>query len=225
MIILAIETSGQAASIGLVHHEKITAKALPADQKHSETILTHIQALLAENRITLNQLTAVSFTHGPGSFTGLRIASSLVQAIAFAKNIPVIPIDTLATIAQQAYEQHHLETVITVLDARMSEVFIAAYQRQDSTWETIISPTLASLDQLPDLPEKNWMVVGEGALVSQIAKTYTLDYRDDVSLTAEALLSLAVSKYKQQAFISADEAQPVYIRNKVALTMAEQKQR
>lgn len=228
MPILAIETSSTSGSVGLFHADKKHVRILPDQQKHSEVILNEIQQLLDEQKLSLDDLSAIAFTHGPGSFTGLRIACSIVQAISFAKNIPVIAVNTLEAIAQTAYESHQINKVLSVMDARMGEIFIAAYQKQNDQWQPVLAPILTKISDLPLLSPNDLQsltAVGSSDLARQVAEAYQIDYKSDILLLGEAVLSLAKQQFDNKQFLTAEEAQPFYLRNKVALTMAEQRMR
>jgi tRNA threonylcarbamoyladenosine biosynthesis protein TsaB len=215
-------------SIGLYHAGKITVRLLPDQRKHSDVILNEIASLLSDHNRSLNDLSAIAFTNGPGSFTGLRIACSVVQAIAFSKNIPVIAINTLEAIAQKAQESHAIDHVLPVMDARMGEIFIAAYQKINDAWQAVLEPVLTKMPALSQLALPDsllWTATGLGPLVNEVADFFQISAQNDLVLTAEAVLTLAKQKFDKHQFLSADEAQPFYLRNKVALTMPEQRMR
>lgn len=136
--ILALDTSGSCCSIALLRNNsqesnrpEILSRVHTAPREHTQRILPMIDELLAESNLSLSRLDALAFGRGPGSFTGLRIALSVVQGLAYGADIPVIPVSTLQAIAQQAWRRGWASSgdcVLTALDARMSEVYMGAYQ-------------------------------------------------------------------------------------------------
>jgi len=133
--ILALDTATDACSIACCCHGKITEYFEIIPGKHSLFILEFIKKILIENAITLMQLDAIAFTCGPGSFTGLRLAASVVQGLAFTYNLPVIPISTLHVMAQGAFEEYRadcscclVDYMLVGVDARMREIYWGVYQ-------------------------------------------------------------------------------------------------
>ena len=138
--ILAIEASEKYCSVALAKtnadgSETCISRFEEAPRKHAELILPMVEALLLESKLTLPAMDCVTFTRGPGAFTGVRIAASLVQGLAFSAEIPVAPISTLELIAYQAAQQDSLfeqkekrQPIIVALDARMDEVYLGAYE-------------------------------------------------------------------------------------------------
>ena len=127
MKILALDTSTNACSAALFIDGVITEEFIVAPQQHAQLLLTMLETLLAKAKITLDDIDAFAFGRGPGSFTGLRIAASVTQALAFAKNRPVIPISTLQGMAagwirEQTISTDENNTLLVCLDARMQEV-------------------------------------------------------------------------------------------------------
>ncbi|MEK7708231.1 MAG: tRNA (adenosine(37)-N6)-threonylcarbamoyltransferase complex dimerization subunit type 1 TsaB, partial [Pseudomonadota bacterium] len=139
MKILALETSTEFCSVALYLDGKIFNKEILAERRHSEILLPMVHELLEESALALQQLDGIAFGAGPGSFTGLRIACGVAQGLAYATNLPVIGISTLEAVAQQIDEQK----IIVALDARMGEIYHAAYQRLTNyDWQVISPPTL-----------------------------------------------------------------------------------
>ncbi len=169
MKILAIDTSTEACSAALLIDGEVTSQYQLAPREHSRLILKIIDKLLADADVSVSSLDAIAFGRGPGSFMGLRIAAGVVQGIAFAHDIPVIPISTLKAMAQRAYEQTNIENVLVAIDARMDEVYWGAYTLIDKQWlidgeERVISPDKIHLpSMLTDINEsKTWVAAGTG---------------------------------------------------------------
>jgi tRNA threonylcarbamoyladenosine biosynthesis protein TsaB len=185
-----------------------------------------LMELLAESGLTLHQLDGLAYGMGPGSFTGLRIASGVAQGLALAADLPVLGISTLETLAEEA----GADQVLACLDARMHEVYAALYQREGQnegqlvgeTWHCLAGPLVCPPDAVP-LPEGDGYVgVGSGfAAYPKLAQSQLS--RVDASLIphARAMARLAAPRLLRGEGESAEKAEPLYIRNKVALKICE----
>ncbi len=230
MKILAIDTATEACSAALFIDAEtaITSRYQIAPRQHSRLILKMVDELLADADLTIGEIDAIAFGRGPGSFMGLRIAAGVTQGIAFAHNIPVIPISTLKTIAQCAYEDTQNKCVLTAIDARMDEVYFAAYCLDDSgQWllkgeEQVISPDKVVLPELADgRMGSAWIGAGTGWASYSERLLPDAASRPQMILSAclpsaEAMVKLAAVEFKSGNTIPAAEAIPVYLRNDVA---------
>src|SRR5687767_3987718 len=120
--LLAIDTSTEACSAALSSNGAIIERYEIAPQQHGQLILSMIESLLSEASLQITQLNALAFGRGPGSFTGIRIAAGVIQALAFAQDLPVVPISTLQALAQNAYNTVQATHVLSAIDARMGEI-------------------------------------------------------------------------------------------------------
>jgi tRNA threonylcarbamoyladenosine biosynthesis protein TsaB len=221
-VILAIETSTELASAALLLDEQLIVRETAGVQNHSQTVLPMVQSLLQESGIALAQCDAIAFGAGPGSFTGVRTACGIAQGLAFGASRPVVPIVTLLAMAQACHEASGALDVLPVLDARMGEVYWAQYRYCAEGWQTVIEPTLSAASALH--PEGRVIACGNG--LSAYAAAF--DDRDfakggmpDVMPHAAQIARLARAQFALGHAVSAREAQPLYLRNKVALTTAE----
>jgi tRNA threonylcarbamoyladenosine biosynthesis protein TsaB len=221
--ILALDTSTEYCSAALWLEGDVLDDGCLAVQRHSELVLPMIDGLLKRAGLGLSELDVIAFGEGPGSFTGLRIACGVAQGLAFGAGLRVIGVGTLAAMAQAAGAPR----VVCCLDARMAEVYAAAYERQGETWRTIYSPGLFTPAALPPLPEGPWKGCGNG--FAAYADALTRVYGDSLSAVDADLLPhardiacLAAAAAARGAAKSPEEALPLYIRDKVALTMEEQ---
>ncbi len=231
MNILAIDTATEACSAALYVDGKITAQYQLAPREHSRLILKMIDTLLAEAGVAVSDLDAIAFGRGPGSFMGLRIAAGVVQGIAFAHDIPVIPISTLKVMAQRAFEQTACKNILVAIDARMDEVYWGAYYLDAAApetmlWKTdgeecVISPDKIDLPGMLAQPNASWVGAGTGwesyadRLLS--GDDFTLQaILVDCFPSAEVMVKLAVSELQAGNTIKAEQAIPVYLRNDVA---------
>jgi tRNA threonylcarbamoyladenosine biosynthesis protein TsaB len=181
-----------------------------------------VEALLARAGLGLPELKCIAFGAGPGSFTGLRIACGVAQGLAFAAKLPLIGISTLEAMAQSTDAQR----VIACLDARMNEVYHAAYVRTaDGHWTPVSEPGVFGPEAVPALEGADWLGVGSGfAVYPALARSYPKQLRNvivDCVPTARAIGELALPRLRAGGGVPADRAAPLYVRNKVALTTAE----
>lgn len=223
MRLLAIESSTHASSCALLVDGVVTERQCAPDRNSSETLLPAIMALLAEHQLTLKNLDGIAFGAGPGAFTGLRVAAGVTQGLAFAADLPVAPIETLAAVAWA----NGAEYTLAALDARMNEVYFARYWRQNNRLlrqgeMRVAAPSALELPELSDLAQ-NWTVCGN-AVAAYPALASRLDGWRVAALalpTAGAIAELGSHVFADGAALAADFAQPVYVRDKVAFTTAE----
>ena len=140
MKLLALDTSTEYLSLCLWQDGAVLSRDLLAGQTHSQRVLPMVGEMLSEAGLSLKQLDGIAFGAGPGSFTGLRIGCGVAQGLAFGADLPVVGVSTLFALAQQAESQR----VITCLDARMGEVYHAAYERIGTEWRTVCEPNESS---------------------------------------------------------------------------------
>ncbi|MBT4836442.1 MAG: tRNA (adenosine(37)-N6)-threonylcarbamoyltransferase complex dimerization subunit type 1 TsaB [Methylococcales bacterium] len=218
MNILSIETSSTACSAALLTDNDCLEIFKVEPRGHSQLILTMIEQLLSECEISVNQLSAIAFARGPGSFTGLRIGAGVVQGIAYAADLPVIPVSTLATLSQAGYEEHQHRYWATAIDARMKEVYWGVYKVNDLGYVESMSDEVVSLPQLVDLNASfDFSGIGDGwAEYPQLNDRFKLDcVISDVLPRAKYVASLASHSFKQGLMKTAFDAVPVYLRNNV----------
>ena len=236
MNILAIDTATEACSAALYINGEVTTQYQLAPREHSRLILKMIDSLLLEANLSVNRLDAIAFGQGPGSFMGLRIAAGVVQGISFAHDIPVIPISTLKTIAQLAFERTKNKNILVAIDARMDEVYWGAYFLNDvhlhkpamseQQWcidgeECVISPDKVNLSEMLTKQNKIWVAAGSGwgCYADRLLKANNFTIQSmlvDFFPAASAIVTLAVDELKAGNTVSAAEAIPVYLRNDVA---------
>jgi tRNA threonylcarbamoyladenosine biosynthesis protein TsaB len=221
--LLAIDTSTELCSAALWVDGEVTADAVHAGQRHSELLLPMIDALLRGARLDVRGVDAIAYGEGPGSFTGLRIACGVVQGLAFAARLPVVGVGTLVALAQAAAAPQ----VVCCLDARMQQVYHAAYRRTADGWDCVQEPGVYAPQALPQLPGGDWTGCGNGFTVYAQA----LHERLGASLAAVApielphareIVVLAAAALARGGGKPAAEAVPFYVRDKVALTIEEQ---
>jgi tRNA threonylcarbamoyladenosine biosynthesis protein TsaB len=222
MKILALDTSTEYLSLALVLDGKAFVRDLHAGQTHSQRILPLLRGLLDEAGVELAQLDGIAFGAGPGSFTGLRIGCGVAQGLAFGANLPVVGISTLQALAKAS----GANKVIACLDARMGEVYHAAYELRDKAWHEVMAPGLYKPDAVPPIPGNDWVGSGSGWKVygELLAAQYAVQLADtipDAYPHALAIAQLAVPLFEAGQGRPAAEAAPIYVRNKVALKTSE----
>ena len=224
MNLLALDTSTEFCSAALLRGESLTHREAHAVQRHSELILPMIEDLLASADFELSQLDGIAFGAGPGSFTGLRIACGVAQGLAFGVNIPVVPVGTLVALAQEA----GADKVIACLDARMGEIYHAVYLRAGASWKEIAAPGVGLAQSAPDVEGSGWFGCGSGFAVyaNQLAKRYAGQLSGVAAQLhphARSIARLAMPVLATGGGLPAEQAAPVYIRDKVAHKMHEQR--
>lgn len=223
-MILAIETSSELASAALLRGDQLLVREASGVQTHSQTLLPMVQSLLAQAGVTLAQCDAIAFGSGPGSFTGVRTACGIAQGLAFGLDLPVLPIVTLQAMAQ-ACRDNGLESdvpdVLCVLDARMGEVYWAQYRYADS-WQTVIEPTLSVASGV--MPVGRVVACGNGLSAYWgwfETQAFASNAQPECMPHAAQVARLARIDFLQGKALTARDAQPLYLRNKVALTTSE----
>lgn len=219
--ILAIETSSELASVALLHLGDVIAHEAEGVHTHSQTLLPMVQALLAQAGIGLAQCDAIAFGAGPGAFTGVRTACGAAQGLAFGLDLPVVPVVTLHAMAQACRDSSGASDVLVVLDAHMEEVYWAQYRYQNG-WEEITAPTLSPP---ADVVASGPVVACGNGLIAYASAFDTMPFagnaKADVMPHARHVAQLAQHELANGRAVSARDAQPIYLRNKVALTTVE----
>jgi tRNA threonylcarbamoyladenosine biosynthesis protein TsaB len=222
MKILAIDTSTEICSAALLVGEEAIHRCEYASRQHARTILPMISTLLSEAQLSLAQLDAMALSAGPGSFTGIRIATGVVQGLAYAVDLPVISISTLAIIAQAAYTKFTATDILPALDARMQQVYWGIYHiDQDKLARPVIADNVADPQEV-FVPEtgSNWIGVGSGwgeygcILQKQLGQRLWQVYPDCFP-EAQYALPLAAKRFATGKFIAAEKVVPIYLREKV----------
>lgn len=220
MRLLALETSTEYCSCAYTNGGDVHELFERAGQRHSTLLLQMVERLLADVGSRIGEIEAIAFGAGPGSFTGLRIACSVAQGLAMARDLPVLPVVTLEALA----EETAAERVIACLDARMGELYLAGYERFDNAWRAVKSPCLVRPDALPALTGR-WAGAGSGFAVQgeAMALAYDLTGTDAQAFPrARAIAVLGKRMLAAGGGIAAELAVPVYLRDKVALDVREQ---
>jgi tRNA threonylcarbamoyladenosine biosynthesis protein TsaB len=225
MKLLAFDASTEFLSIALRIDEQLDTLDIQAGQTASQLILPQIQLLLDKAQLQLSDLDGIAFGAGPGSFTGVRIACGVAQGLAFGADLPVVGVNVLMALA----EASGAERVIAASDARMKEVYHAAYIREDEDWLEVHASGVYKPHEVPSVEGADWVGVGtawnvyEESLREQYQQQ-VIKILPDMTPKAEAILRLAMPIFERGEAVPASEVKPIYIRNRVALTSKEREQ-
>lgn len=222
MRLLALETSTEYCSVALWQDGAVSERCELVGQKHSEVLIPMLDGLLRAADVKLGDLDAIAFGAGPGSFTGVRIACGAAQGLALGAGLPVVGVCTLQALAQASGH----DKVIAALDARMAEVYHAAYARQGGEWITVCEPALCLPQDAPLVAGKGWLGAGSGFMAhgEQLRARYAANLESVADLAApqaSAIAELAAPMFAAGRAVDAAQALPLYLRDKVALKTSE----
>ena len=225
MQILALDASTEWCSVALGSEAGFEERIEAAGQRHSELMLPMVASLLSSAQTSLSRLDGIAFGAGPGSFTGLRISCGLAQGLALGAGLRVVGIATLAAMAEVARRSHAATRVLAALDARMREVYVAAYEHEGERWRELISPMVVRPELVPLPSGTGWLAAGGGfaiypALRSRVASAVEA-FDVDIAPSAAAIGALALRRFVAGEGVPARDAAPLYVRHRVAVTTAE----
>jgi tRNA threonylcarbamoyladenosine biosynthesis protein TsaB len=227
MKLLAVETSTEACSAALIIDGVVSERFELAPKEHTRLILPMIDDLMLKAGLKPQQLDALAFSCGPGSFTGVRIATAVIQGIALGADLPIVPVSTLAAIAQDFFDNNNdkglnresvaCNVAFTAMDARMGEIFWGVYQRNEQGFAELIgkeSVALAADVEFPDLIGTG-VGSGWGVLMSRLGGRVSYCEIDNLP-KAGAIARLGAIGFEQGLAVAVEQAMPVYLRDKVA---------
>ncbi|SPL70067.1 tRNA (adenosine(37)-N6)-threonylcarbamoyltransferase complex dimerization subunit type 1 TsaB [Acinetobacter stercoris] len=218
MKLLALETANEQCSVSIV--DETQTLFFQCDERakaQTQTILPMIDQGLNQLNVPVSDLTAIAFSRGPGSFSGVRINAAVTQALAWSNDLPVIPVSTLQALAQAAYREAGLTQVTAVLDARMQEVYMASFQLDgESIMQAVDEEKLLNYEQGVDY--QKFTLIGSGSALIQANATEF----QSVSASAQDIATIARQKVAQQEWVSAELALPVYLRDNAWKKIPEQ---
>lgn len=217
---LALDSCTEACSVALALGDQVLSRYEVAPREHAQKLLPFIEQILADGGISLTDLDAIAFTRGPGSFTGVRICAATAQGLAYGAGLPLIGVSTLQTMAQHACDEKGATEVVAAIDARMSEVYIAPYQRN-------AQGLMVAQQQEQVCAPDNWSFVAENSSSWQGVGTGWQTYADilmrpGITVTDATMLPHAAAmfadvrrQFADGQVLDAAEAQPVYLRDTV----------
>jgi tRNA threonylcarbamoyladenosine biosynthesis protein TsaB len=240
MKLLAFETATEACSVALWIDGAVRERFELAPRRHAELALPWADALLAEAGVARSQLDAIAVGRGPGAFTGVRLAVAIAQGIALALDIPMLPVSTLAALSMRAPPGSR--RILAAIDARMGEIYLGAFARPAdgmvvALGDEVLVPPQQAIDwpriaqrETVDPARQPWIGIGsgfaadDGALVAMLGDALE---RIDASALPHAcdLARLAAAAYDRGETLAPERVEPAYLRDKVALTLGEQRKR
>lgn len=222
MKLLALDAATEACSVALNLDGEIIENFQMLPRRHSRELLPMVEQLLADAGLTLGQMDVLVFGRGPGAFTGLRVATAMVQGLAFAVDKPVIGISTLAALAQEGYRRFGAQSVLSSIDARMKEVYWGVYREQDGLMQPVMDDVVIAPGKamVPD-GDDQWLGMGTGWTFRDDINAIVSDCYVDTYPRAGDIAVLAAADYNNGLAVSAEHAMPVYLRDKVALKKSE----
>ena len=219
-VVLALETSTEVCSAALAAGGRIEESTLTVPREHTRHILGQVDELLGEAGVTAGDLAAVAFGRGPGTFTGVRIATALAQGLAVARGLPLLPVSSLAALAWKAWHEHQISPVLAVMDARLEEVYWAMFE-VDAGEVSVLHPESLSapaelLAQLSSLPG-GWQGAGSGWALPEMQPGSGSGAAVDSGLRPDArsVLELALQDFRAGRVADFEQAQPTYLRHPV----------
>lgn len=223
MKILAIDTSTEACSVALSIEGEVQTRYEYAPRRHTELILPMIDALMSEAGLVAVQLDGLALGRGPGAFTGIRIATGIIQGIAFAADLPVAEISSIAALAQGSYRKHESQSVMAGIDARMNEVYWCCYQLELGLMTPCMEEGVYKAENVPlpkSPPEQNWQGAGTAwesyaEVLASRTSEFTSEIFPDSFPEAIDILQLALNKFEIGDVVSAELVSPVYLRDKI----------
>ena len=232
MNLLALETSTPHLSVALWCDGACLERKETVPNGGSERLLPWVKELLSEAGLSLGHLDGIAFGAGPGGFTGLRLACGIAQGLSVGLDLPVVAVSTLEALAFNGWRAHpetdaNVDPILACLDARMNEVYCAAYRMREGEPECILAPWVAPPEQISaylaeTLVEGIWWGCGDGfatypsLLMNELTQRFPAIKPDAV-----AVAHLAAPCLLRGEGCSAEYAVPLYVRDKVALTTAE----
>ena len=230
--LLAIETATECCSAALLIDGRVIERSEIAPRRHAELILPMVDALLAEAGIGKRRIDGIAVGRGPGAFTGVRLAISVAQGLALGLDRPVVPVSSLAALAFEAPESDGPDAaILAVIDARMGEVYAAAFTRSEDGLVSPLNEETVGPASLVAVPSgRRWIAVGSGWAAYADALSSRLGVRPDFvdgarQPQARAIVQLAAPQFASGLGLAPERALPVYLRDKVALTLDEQRAR
>jgi len=233
MNLLALDTATESCSVALLCGESLLERSELAPRRHAELILPMIDSLLNEAGLSRRRLDGIAVGRGPGAFTGVRLAISVAQGLALGLDIPVVPVSSLAALAQDipADDAMCADSILAVIDARMGEIYAGVFRRgTDGLVESVGAESVARASELTLSQSTQWCIVGSGWEAYRDALSARLPgpprWADGARYPqARAIARLAQPQFAAGRGVSPEYALPVYLRDKVALTLQEQRAR
>lgn len=214
MKLLAFDTSAEACSAALFLDGSVTELFEITPRQQSRRILAMIEQLLSAASTGLSLLDAVAFANGPGSFTGIRLAASVAQGLALGADLPVVPVSTLAAMAQGAYREFQARDILVATDAHSGEIYWGVYQGGELAVRSVVAERRCNPAAV-SIPEKcDYLGVGNAwEIYAEVlnqrlhgVKLITTQYPKAIDVAA-----LAVIAFSEGGFVSPEQVMPCYL--------------
>lgn len=218
MKILALDTATEACSVALLNQDRTVHNFEVCPQQHSQRLLPMIDELLSTQGLQVSAMDYLCFGQGPGSFTGVRIATGMIQGLALGTQLPVVGVSTLATMAQQAIDEHDAQHIAVAIDARMGEVYFAQFRNQQGIAvaigdEQVLAPEEAAkliLDDTDYFAGTGWQAYEALKESSQLQSECSILYPNALHMLPLARTAIAANQA-----VAVEQIKPVYLRDKV----------
>ncbi len=221
MRILALDTATDACSAAAWENGLVHERFEIAPRRHAQLLLAMVDGVLSQAGWELNDLSAIAFGRGPGSFTGVRIAAATAQGLAFGSDRPVVPVSSLAALAQAAFDAHGARRCAAAFDARMEEVYYGAFEiRSSGVAEAVVGEQVCPPEEVTLPPGGAWTGVGPGwdayreRLTARLGDRLSEVYPAALP-RARGVAALAAVAFSRGEAVSAEAALPVYLRDRV----------
>ena len=223
-LILSLDTSTEACSVAVNNNGEVHEIFEVIPRQHSQQLFLMIDQLLASCGVQRNQIDAIAFGRGPGAFTGVRIATGVAQGLGWALDCPVVPVSTLAALAQQGLREHQAEQVIATIDARMDEVYLGFYQAENGLMVPAAEECVCPPEQVAERVPAGFqpqLGMGTGWVYGDRLNMAALPVHETTYPHAYDIAVLAAVAFEAGQGVPAEQALPVYLRDKVALKKSE----
>ncbi len=218
LTILALDTCTESCSVALIHEGKIYAQQADAPREHSQRLLPMVEKVLNDANIALKEVALIAYGRGPGSFTGIRICTSMTQGLALGQDLPVVGISTLQTMAQEAMELHGETQVVAAIDARMGEVYWGEFALVDGIATLVGHEQVCAPEEVTRQLDYQQVIIACGTGFD----AYPQLLLENMSLSTEvkfpqakAMLPLAVVAHQNGESTDVEGLKPVYLRDTV----------
>lgn len=228
MRLIAFDTATEWCSAALWQDGEVSFREERAGQRHSDLLVPMVMDLLAEAGLGLGQLDGLAYGMGPGSFTGLRIACGVAQGLALGADLPVLGVSTLEALAEEAWSERGAQRLLACLDARMNEVYAGIYLREGDAWSCLAGPLVCPPEAVPMPEEPGFVGIGSGfaayPALAALGAARLAGIEADIIPHARAIARLASPRFQRGEGLPPEAAEPLYIRDRVALKICERPQ-
>lgn len=227
MNILALDTCTELCSAAILAGDTLYTESQPTQRGHSDMILSMMDSLFEQSGLTIKDIDVIAFGRGPGSFTGVRVGVGVAQGIAFARDLPVVAVSSLAALAQHVADQLGAKHIAVAIDARMNEIYCASYHVEEGLVKIKTDEKVCPASEFNPVSEQQWLGAGSGwaAYQDELENNFSSNLTSiqaNYYPHASAIAKLAKIEVEAGRTLKAEQAVPVYLRDKVAKKKAQQ---